>query len=209
MNLHELALASEGLERPEFVLRHSRPALVFLTETRRLDDTPVHDTVRPMSHEELVLRSKGMRMTDPIPTPSPSSPTLPEGTLPSPREELAVTPSSQIHFLEKSTRNPFGSMITIGRATNNDIVLPLSTVSKMHAYFMNATGPTWKITDQHSANGTYVDGIKLPDGQAAACVDGARIGFGNEVHCRFFFPESIFGIVEGYRRHVVRFDRPR
>ena len=227
MNLHELALASEGLERSEFVLRHPRPALIFLTETRRLDDTPVHDTVRPMSPQELIEHSKAhsktMRMMEPIPTPlpkSPENPTSPESpTSPSSptveaafaarREELAVTPSSTIHFLEKSTRNPFGSMITIGRATNNDIVLPLSTVSKMHAYFMNATGPTWKITDQHSANGTFVDGAKVPNGQAAPCPDGARIGFGNEVHCRFFFPDSIFRLIEGYRLQVVRFDRPR
>src|SRR3954454_11773205 len=144
MNVHELALDTEGLDEAKFLNRYKLPALVFLTETTRLEDTPAHDTVEGLTIEQLTARSKGLRMTDPIPTPlSSTSPTV-QGNA-APREELAVTPSSAIFFLEKSNRNPFGSMITIGRATNNDVVLPLRTVSKMHAYLTQLGGP-WKIT---------------------------------------------------------------
>lgn len=206
MNLHELALGSEGLDETEFLIRHATPALVFLTETTPLEDTPAHDTVRPMTYQELVARSKGLRMTDPIPpVPSSSSPTLP-GTAAAPRDQLAVTPSSTVFFLEKSSRNPFGSMITVGRATNNDVVIPLKTVSKMHAYFMSASGPTWKLTDQHSANGTFVDDLKLPDGQGVPLPDGAKVGFGSEAQCRFYTPQGLFRLIESYRPHVVRPD---
>src|SRR5580700_9401899 len=45
MNVHELAIATEGLDETAFLTRHAVPALVFLTETVRLEDTPAHDTV--------------------------------------------------------------------------------------------------------------------------------------------------------------------
>jgi len=207
MNLHELALASDGLDEAEFLVRHARPALVFLTETTRLEDTPAHDTVRPMTVAELIASSKRLRMTDPIPTPgSSSSPTV-QGDETS-REQLAMTPSSSVFFLEKSSRNPFGSMITVGRATNNDVVLPFRTVSKMHAYFMSVSGPTWRLTDQHSANGTFVDGLRVPDGQAVTLENAGHLGFGNEVQCRFFTPLGLWRLIESYRPHVVRPDPP-
>lgn len=206
MNVHELALATDGIDQAAFLARFLHSSLLFLTETTRLDDTPAHDTVRPTTLADLIARSKGLRMTDPIPTPgSSTSPTV-HGNASS-REELAVTPSSAIFFLEKSNRNPFGSMITVGRATNNDVVLPLRTISKMHAYLMQ-TGAGWKITDQHSANGTFVDGLKLPDGQGALLADAAKIGFGNEAQCRFYTPPGLWKLVEAYRPHVVRANPP-
>ena len=206
MNVHELALATDGLDEAAFLARYTHAALVFLTEATRLDDTPAHDTVRPMSMSELIARSKGLRMTDPIPTPpSSTSPTLPGAA--GPVVPVAVTPSSSIVFLEKSTRNPFGSMITVGRATNNDVVLPLRTISKMHSYLM-CTSAGWKITDQHSANGTFVDGLKLPDGQGSLLADGARVGFGNESQCHFYTSRGLWHLIEAYRPHVVRADPP-
>jgi hypothetical protein len=202
MNVHELALATEGLDEAAFLERYKHSALVFLTETSRLEDTPAHDTVRPMTLQELLARSKGLRMTDPIPTPGSS--TSPTQTGSNERhDEVAITPASTIFFVEKSNRNPFGSMITVGRATNNDVVLPLRTISKMHSYFMQ-TGAGWKITDQHSANGTFVDALKLPDGQGALLSDGARIGFGNEAQCRFYTPSGLWKLIESYRGYVVR-----
>lgn len=207
MNVHELTVAIEGLDEAAFLQRYKHSALVFLTETTRIDDTPAHDTLRPTTLADLIARSKALRMTDPIPTPSSSSDTTVRGST-VPRDELAVTPSSTVFFIEKSNRNPFGSMITVGRATNNDVVLPLRTVSKMHSYFM-PSGSTWKITDQHSANGTFVDGLKLPDGRGMTLTDGAKIGFGNEAQCRFYSPRGVWKLIEAYRPHVVRADPPR
>jgi|SRR5579883_294906 len=204
MNVHELALSVEGLDEAAFVARFPVPVLVFLTETARLDDTPAHDTVRPMTLAEL-SRQYSFKMTDPIPTPG-TSPTATGGR--HPEKPLAITPSSTVFFLEKSDRNVFGSMITLGRSTNNDVVIPLGTVSKMHAYFTKATGPVWRITDQHSANGTFVSGLKLPNGQATDLKGGDQIGFGSEAQCRFLLPHGIFKVIEAYRPHVVRDDPP-
>lgn len=46
--------------------------------------------------------------------------------------------------------------ITIGRRTENEVVVPEATVSGQHARFKWATG-TWNIEDMGSTNGTYVD----------------------------------------------------
>ncbi len=45
---------------------------------------------------------------------------------------------------------------TIGRRSDNDIVVPEATASGQHAHFKYAAG-TWVIEDMGSTNGTYVD----------------------------------------------------
>ncbi|MGO8999077.1 MAG: FHA domain-containing protein, partial [Polyangiaceae bacterium] len=46
--------------------------------------------------------------------------------------------------------------LTIGRRTDNDIVVPEATVSGQHATLTWQAG-SWLIDDQGSTNGTYVD----------------------------------------------------
>src|SRR4029077_14440505 len=46
--------------------------------------------------------------------------------------------------------------LTIGRRTDNDVVVPEATVSGQHASFSWQAG-TWVIEDLGSTNGTYVD----------------------------------------------------
>jgi pSer/pThr/pTyr-binding forkhead associated (FHA) protein len=57
--------------------------------------------------------------------------------------------------------NAFASMITVGRAANNDIIIAAGAISKFHFYLMQS--PTGEITvsDAGSSNGTIVDGKKL------------------------------------------------
>src|SRR5262249_12483261 len=64
--------------------------------------------------------------------------------------------------LVKANVNSFASMITLGRAANNDVRINNSSVSKFHAYFMHvkASG-RWLICDANSSNGTYVNSEKL------------------------------------------------
>ncbi len=49
---------------------------------------------------------------------------------------------------------------TIGTEAERDIVIPDDGVSGFHAMLRNE-GARWKITDQMSANGTFVDGAKI------------------------------------------------
>src|SRR5688572_32843577 len=43
-----------------------------------------------------------------------------------------------IVWLEKTRRNPFANLITVGRAPNNDIRYPLESLSKLHATLMKS-----------------------------------------------------------------------
>lgn len=51
--------------------------------------------------------------------------------------------------------------ITIGRAPHNMLVVTESSVSKEHALMIRKDGATW-IEDRGSANGTFLDGDRLP-----------------------------------------------
>jgi hypothetical protein len=50
--------------------------------------------------------------------------------------------------------------LTLGRATDNDLVLPGAQVSRYHAVIRWESGE-WRITDLDSANGTLVDGSRV------------------------------------------------
>ena len=63
--------------------------------------------------------------------------------------------------VRKRGGNPFAMMITIGRAPNNDIVIPGNDISKFHA-FLCQQGTEWTISDGGSTNGTFVEGEQLP-----------------------------------------------
>src|SRR5687768_18616867 len=62
-------------------------------------------------------------------------------------DELEVLP------LIKKPGAQFGDRITVGRTSNNDIVLAHHTVSRLHVYFRQRDGRWW-ITDAGSKNGT-------------------------------------------------------
>lgn len=76
--------------------------------------------------------------------------------------------------------NAFGLMITLGRAANNDVVLPHGAVSKFHAYLRRLDG-SWLLSDAGSLNGTAVNGVPLPGGHSVALSPGDRIVLGGAV----------------------------
>jgi hypothetical protein len=94
-------------------------------------------------------------------------------------------------FLTKSARNPFGNMITIGRAANNDVCLPLSSVSKLHAYFTQLPSG-WALCDGNATNGTFVAEKRLAPGTSAPLACGAVVGFGPETIATFYLPDGLF-----------------
>ena len=109
-----------------------------------------------------------------------------------------ATPASSFHgklaFLSKRPGNPFPHMITIGRARNSDLVINSASISKVHAYFLR-TDDGWRLVDQRSRNGTFVDGVALEPGQQEALSDRARIHLGEHVKLEFLLPQTIAGLV--------------
>jgi adenylate cyclase len=73
-----------------------------------------------------------------------------------------------------------GSTIHIGRAASNDITLPHSSISRSHAR-IEGKGEVWLVTDQHSANGVLLNGVRINSSQLKS---GDVIGLG-DVTLRF------------------------
>ena len=76
---------------------------------------------------------------------------------------LSIAQSSQVHDEEMHTYEFEQKAITIGRATENDISLPLRSISRQHARIIQRDGGFF-IEDLESASGTYVNRQKLEPG---------------------------------------------
>lgn len=113
---------------------------------------------------------------------------------------LQPASGSLVLGLQKSQKigNLFPTMITVGRARNNDLVLPSSEISSFHAYFVPPpSGPpphTWAVCDAESSNGTTVNGQPAPTPTAVA--SGDEVCFAR-VRCRFFQPAQLWDLLQG------------
>ncbi len=88
-------------------------------------------------------------------------------------------------------KNAFAMMITVGRAQNNDIVVPDARVSKFHAY-LRQQGEGWLICDANSRNGTFVDGEAVPQQGGLTVRSGARIKLAQSLELVFCDPAALF-----------------
>ena len=87
-------------------------------------------------------------------------------------------PAERIPVAKRPGGNPFTNMITIGRAANNDIVLPESSVSKFHA-FLRPSDEGLLLVDANSRNGSFVNGVRLDPQRAQRLEVGDAIRLGN------------------------------
>jgi pSer/pThr/pTyr-binding forkhead associated (FHA) protein len=67
-----------------------------------------------------------------------------------------------------------GAMTRLGRALDNDVVIPHASVSRHHASIV-ATGGVFELHDLNSQNGTYVGGSRVTDARLADG-DSVRLG---------------------------------
>jgi hypothetical protein len=127
-------LAKEG--EKIFRLRYPHPFLLVLMVRK---DTPIHS--------------------------GPMGVTLPGRVTPDDRPAaLADAPliqRSQVVLLVKSDRNARDSTIAVGRASNNDIIIPSANVSKFHCVFEPSRSGGYRLTDLGSANGTLLNRVPL------------------------------------------------
>jgi len=77
---------------------------------------------------------------------------------------------------------------TIGRAPDNDVVLPARSVSRFHAEIRRAQDG-WVIADQGSTCGTFVNGLKVEGSAALHDGDALRLGVTPQL------PEGAFNLV--------------
>jgi hypothetical protein len=78
-------------------------------------------------------------------------------------------------------REPAGHLLTIGRAPNNDVVIPDRGISRLHAIVKRDSGGGFLLLDAGSTNGTTVNGLAVPvkdRGPATALRPGATVRLG-------------------------------
>lgn len=114
------------------------------------------------------------------------------------RGQTSVEPTPVlVHAVAKrpGLQSPFPTMITIGRAANNDIVLQSADVSTFHAHLANEGG-RWVVRDADSTHGTFANELRLAGPTPLASGDLLRFG---EVRCRLadagaLYRMALFGV---------------
>jgi pSer/pThr/pTyr-binding forkhead associated (FHA) protein len=109
--------------------------------------------------------------------------------------KLALGEPLVIPLKKADEKNPFSSMITLGRTNNNDVVLDDPRVSKFHCYFRKV-GAGWTICDANSTNGTKVDGVRLPGEHSHKLQSGAKITLSRDLTLLFVMPQDVKATVE-------------
>ncbi|MBX3468085.1 MAG: FHA domain-containing protein [Planctomycetes bacterium] len=162
----------------------------FLRQTAPLTDAAGFALAYP--HPALTLR---------VPTGAPAAPAKQVSLNDTLDDEgvmaLLGDPLDRTHvaFLLKSQRNPFGNIISVGRAASNDVCIDHSSVSKVHAVF-TCVGASWKVSDRKAKNGLYVNRVQLDPGASAPLEDGALIALGTQVEGTFHTPRGLWAFLE-------------
>jgi ABC-type multidrug transport system ATPase subunit/predicted component of type VI protein secretion system len=120
--------------------------------------------------------------------PPPPPPAASSGNMPTQMGPMAIPPAprgggdgnlatSMLKILRpgRAAEAPAGS-VKIGRATDNDIVIPDVLASRHHATLMPAAGGGTEIVDNRSINGTFVNGARV---DAAPLHEGDVVTIGN------------------------------
>lgn len=78
-------------------------------------------------------------------------------------------------FIEKANNNDM-KIITVGRETNNDVVIPDSFVGRHHLQLIKDEAGAFFVRDLNSTNGTFVNGQRIQGEVAVDEKDVIRIG---------------------------------
>lgn len=105
----------------------------------------------------------------------------------------------QVAWLAKSDRNPFTGMITVGRAGNNDLILPHSLVSKIQIIFRQQDGQ-WEVCDRGSTNGTVLNGRMLAPNDYCRIKNGDRLDLSGQISLHFFLPAALFELFKTLKK---------
>jgi pSer/pThr/pTyr-binding forkhead associated (FHA) protein len=82
-----------------------------------------------------------------------------------PPQRLTEALPTHIVFTIPEVRRAVQRRFTLGRASDNDLVIVHDTVSKLHAYLENTNGSQeWALSDAGSRNGTWIGNERLPVG---------------------------------------------
>lgn len=113
---------------------------------------------------------------------------------PPPRDDTGQVPEEMIAPVTKRLGANSYSFITIGRAHNNDVVVPSSSISKCHAVIY-CEHDRYKIADAGSRNGTAFNGETLPANEPVALESGDVITLGGSVRVKFRDARALYSFL--------------
>jgi len=77
------------------------------------------------------------------------------------RAESTASLSLVVYALRRNGRSA-SHLITLGRAPDNDVVVPDVSISRFHAFVKQGANRRWLMQDAGSTNGTTVNGSSVP-----------------------------------------------
>lgn len=175
---YDFLLSVAGLGREKFLSRITDPYLCFT-------DLP---GLAEQQQQEAVLTRPFRTLREADSTPPVPSKLLERGL----KGDLGIV--GVIPVRKEAGSNAFTMMITLGRAPNNDLVIPDRRVSKFHLYFQH--GPRgWTLTDANSTNGTAIDGLELEPRATVALHSGIELELSGTVRAVFLEPPALYELV--------------
>jgi pSer/pThr/pTyr-binding forkhead associated (FHA) protein len=91
------------------------------------------------------------------------------------------------------TERSVGHLVTVGRTSNNDVVIPDLSISRFHAFLKPAADGRFQVQDANSTNGTTVNGSSVPaqgHGSAVELKSGDNVRLG-QVELTFLSAEAL------------------
>lgn len=112
------------------------------------------------------------------------------------KDVLATDEAKLLPVEKREEANAFGMMITLGRAPNNDLVIPDQRISKFHAYFRRNADDTWTISDASSRNGTSLNGVAIEPQTSKPLESGASITLSDDLELVFLEPKDLYAMMQ-------------
>lgn len=119
-----------------------------------------------------------------------------EETMPLGKVVLADVLAMEVFPLVKKPGASFPDRITIGRTSNNDIVIADPSISRLHAY-LRRHGGGWVVADGGSKNGSWLRGAPLePRRETPIATRGVlRLG---DVDLTFYLAPDLYAALGGH-----------
>jgi hypothetical protein len=97
--------------------------------------------------------------------------------------------------LAKKPGASFPDRITIGRTSNNDVVIADTSISRLHAY-VKRVADSWVVADAGSKNGSWLKGAALVPRKEQPLTSRALLRFG-DVDVTFYLAADLFTALGG------------
>ena len=118
-----------------------------------------------------------------------------EETMPIGKVTLGDLVNMEIYPLVKKPGASFADRITIGRTSNNDIVVADASISRLHAY-VRRDGKNWVVADGGSKNGSWLKGVPLEARRERPLETRGVLRLG-DVDLTFYLAADLYNVLGG------------